>query len=152
MKLQAHIPTASIGARDWRAAKIALISLAGVSVLLLAWKAGASLDNLLLERLRMSSVEHREISVAHRVSLDLHLLSHRTDQWRRFSVAHALPANVALSQPYSIGIDERDAFEVFGETALRDLVAEGRTDRQLELRNDRALLMLMLLRLRPHRH
>jgi hypothetical protein len=31
-------------------------------------------------------------------------------------------------------------------------VAEGRTDRQLELRNDRALLMLMLLRLRPHRH
>ena len=36
MKLQAHMPTVTIGARDWRAAMIALVSLFTVSIIIVA--------------------------------------------------------------------------------------------------------------------
>ncbi len=51
MKLQAHLPAVSIGARDWRGAKIALVSLFGAAVLLLVLQSGVLLDNPLLEPL-----------------------------------------------------------------------------------------------------
>jgi hypothetical protein len=70
---------------------------------------------------------------------------------RRFSVAHQLPENVASSQPFSIGIDARDAFEIFGDSAQRDILADEKTVGQFQPRNDRLMLMLMLLRLHPHR-
>jgi hypothetical protein len=56
-----------------------------------------------------------------------------------------------LSQPYSIGIGARAAFEVFGEAALGDLLADERLERQLRPHDDRMLLMLMWLRLHTHR-
>jgi hypothetical protein len=151
MKLQAHIPALGVGARDWRAAKIALVSLGGAAALLLTLQSGVLLDNPLLEPLPKSSVAPPQISGAHRVSLNLRLSSDPVDQSRRFSVAHPLPADVAWSQPFSIGIDERVAFEVFGEGALRDLLADEGSERQLRSRNDRMLLMLMWFRLHTHR-
>jgi hypothetical protein len=151
MKLQAHMPAVSVGAQDLRAAKIALVSLFVAAALVLTLQSGILLNNPLPEPLRKSSVAGPQISDAHRVSLDLHWGSDPVDQWGRFSVAHPLPANVALSQPFSIGIDERVAFEAFGDAALRDLLADNRPERQLRPHNDRMLLMLMLLRLHTRR-
>ena len=42
-------------------------------------------------------------------------------------------------------------FEVFGEAALRRMLAKGRHERQLKPRHDRMMLMLMLLRLHSDR-
>jgi hypothetical protein len=150
MKLQAHLPSVSIGTRDWHAATIALAALLGVSILLLVMESGGLLNNLLFERFRPSSMRHSSIDVFHRVSLDIHSLGDQIDPTRQFSVAHQLPENVASSQPFSIGIDARVAFEVFGDSAQREMLADEDTVRQLQP-NDRLMLMLMLLRLHPHR-
>jgi hypothetical protein len=151
MKLQAHLPTVSIGTRDRHAATIALAALLGVSILLLVLESGGLLNNLLFERISPSSMSHSNIDVFHRVSLDIHSLGDQIDPMRQFSVAHQLPENVASSQPFSIGIDARLAFEAFGDSAQRDVLADENTVSQLRPRNDRLMLMLMLLRLHPHR-
>ena len=151
MKLQAHLPSVSIGARDRHTATIALVALVGVSILLLVMESGGLLNNLLFERFRPSSIRHSSADVFRRVSLDIHLLSDPIDRAGRFSVAHQLPENVASSQPFSIGSDARVAFEVFGDSAQRNILADENTVRQLQPRNDRLMLMLMLLRLDPHR-
>jgi hypothetical protein len=150
MKLQAHLPAVHIGARDWHAATIVLAALLGAAILLLALQSRGLLNNLLFERLQPSSMRHSSLDVFHRVSLDVHSLGDEIDPTRRFSVAHQLPENVASSQPFSIGIDARDAFEVFGDSAQRDILADEKTVDQLQP-NDRLMLMLMLLRLHPHR-
>jgi hypothetical protein len=151
MKPQAHIPTVSIGARDWRTATIALASLFGAAMLLLALESGILLNNPLFDRLRSAPIAPHHAGFAHRVSLDIHPLSNPISPTRRFSVAHQLPAKVASSQRFSIGGDERVAFEVFGETALSGMLADERTVRELNPHNDRLMLMLMLLRLPQHR-
>lgn len=151
MKLQAHLPSVSIAARDWHASKIALIGIFGVSILLFVLESGGLLNNLLFERLRPSPMRHSGADVFQRVSLDIHLLSEPIDQAKRFSVAHQPPENVASSQPFSIGSDARVAFEVFGDSAQRNILADENTVRQLQPRNDRLMLMLMLLRLHQHR-
>jgi len=151
MKLQAHLPTVSIGARDWRAAMIVLISLFGAAMLLLAIQSGVLLNNPLFERLPRPPIARPHMSVPRHVSLDLHLWDHPTSPWKGLSVAHPLPANVASSQPFSIGVDARVAFEVFGEAALREMLPEEKIVRQLKPRHNRLLLMLMLLRLHTHR-
>ena len=117
---------------------------------MLAVQSGGLLNNLLFERLQPSSMRHSSLDVFHRVSLDVHSIGDEIDPTRRFSVAHQLPENVASSQPFSIGIDARDAFEVFGDSAQRDILADEKTVDQLQP-NDRLMLMLMLLRLHPHR-
>jgi hypothetical protein len=152
MKVQAHLPAVAIGARNRRGAKIALVSLGVAALLLGAWKASGSLDNPILDALSISPIERSQISGAHRVSLDVHWLSLPADQSRRFSVAHPLPAEVASSQRYSIGADERAAFENFGEGALRELRGHERKAPQLKAGNNRLMLMLMLARLRPRRY
>ncbi|MGC2306259.1 MAG: hypothetical protein WA447_23295, partial [Candidatus Binatus sp.] len=149
MKLQAHLPSASIGARDWHAATIAWTALLGLSILLLVLESLGLLNNLLLEQFRPSPIRHSEVDTFHRVSLDIHSLSNPIDPIRRFSVAHQLPENVASSQPFSIGSGARVAFEVFGDSAQRNMLADENTVRQLKP-NDRLMLMLMLLRLHPH--
>jgi hypothetical protein len=141
MKLQAHMPTFSIGPRDWHAAMIALVSLLGAVVLLVALQSGVLSNNLLFSPLQTWSI----ISVPHRVSLDFHLSNPPIGPWERFSVAHPLPANVASSQRFSIAMDSRALFEVFGEAALRNMSAEKGPVPQLKPRNDRLILMLMLL-------
>lgn len=154
MKLQAHWPTVSINARDWRAAMIALVSLFGASIVLVTLQSGVLLDNPLFERLELSPVAGPRINllnVARGVSLDLHPSDYASELWKGFSVAHALPANVAWSQRFSIGAKERTAFEVFGDAALREILADERTERQLKPRHNRLLLMLMLLRLHEDR-
>jgi len=151
MKLQAHMPIVSIGPRDWRAAMIALASLFAVSILLLALQTDGLLNNPLLEHLRTPPAIHPHAAVLNRVSLDVHSLFTPTDPARRFSVAHQLPENVASSQPFSIGMDSRVAFEIFGETAHSELLADQNTLPQLQPRSDRLMLMLMLLRLHPQR-
>jgi hypothetical protein len=151
MKLQAHLPTVSVSARDWRAATVALVSLFGASMLLLAIQFGGLLNNPLVDRLRMLPVAHPDISGAHRVSLDLHFLSNPINPSRRFSVAHPLPADVTWPQRFSIGSDARLAFEGFGEAAHRDMRSNEKPVRQFQPHSDRMLLMLMLLRLHPHR-
>ncbi|MGA9724379.1 MAG: hypothetical protein WBQ86_18105 [Candidatus Binatus sp.] len=150
MKLQAHIPAVNLGTRDWRAAMIALVSLFAASVLL-TLRSGVLPNNSLLDLLRTPPIARPHISFSHRVSLDLHSGSPVVSPSRRFSVAHPQPANVASSQPYSIGIGARAAFEVFGEAALRNMPADPGTTSQLKPRNDRMMLMLMLLRLHTHR-
>src|ERR1700690_979614 len=102
MKHQAHIPTASIGARDWHVATIALFSLLGAALLLMATQSGVLLNNPLFERLRTSPSAHPHAGELNRVSLDVHSLFTPIDPARRFSVAHQLPENVASSQPFSI--------------------------------------------------
>ncbi len=152
MKLQAHMPTVSIGAREWRAAMIALVSLLGVSLLILALRSGGLVNNPLFERLGASPLARPHISVVRRVSLDLHSIGHPIEAWRHFSVAHPLPANVTSSQRFSVGADARLAFEIFGQKAIRNLLAEERAKRQLKPSHDRLMLMLMLLRLRTESH
>ena len=154
MKLQAHMPTVTIGARDWRAAMIALASLFGLSIIIVALRSGVLVNNPLFERLGASPLTRPHISVAHRVSLDLHLLDHPVEAWRQFSVAHPLPANVTSSQRFSIGGEARVAFETFGEAAIRNLLAKERSERPLKLkpRHDRLMIMLMLLRLHTQSH
>jgi hypothetical protein len=151
MKLQAHMPVGSIGVPHWSAAKIVFASLVGAAALVGTVESGVLLNNPLIESLRMSSVEDRQISGAHRVSLDLKLLSHGGNQLRRFSVAHPLPPEVASSQRFSIGTDARVGFEAFGDAALHALASKRRVPRP-QVRNDRMVLMLMLVRLRPHRY
>jgi len=151
MKLQAHLPTIGIGARDWHAATIALVSLVGAAVLLIATQSSVLLNNPLFERLRTSPATPPQTAALNRVSLDVHSLLAPIDPARRFSVAHQLPENVASSQPFSIGMDSRVAFEIFGETAHSELLADQSTLPQLQPRNDRLMLMLMLLRLHQHR-
>ena len=144
MKLQAHMPTFSIGARDWHAAMITLASLFGAAVLLLALQSGVLPNSPLLEGLQKSAVRHR-------VSLDLPLSHPPIGPWERFSVAHPQPANVASSQRFSIGMDARAVFEASGDAALRSLLAEKATVPRLKPRSDRLMLMLMLLRLDTRR-
>jgi hypothetical protein len=151
MKLQAHMPTVTIGARDWRATMIALVSLFAVSIIIVALRAGALVNNSWFERPGASPLTPH-ISVARRVSLDLHFIDHPVEAWRQFSVAHPLPANVTSSQRFSIGGEARVAFETFGQAALRKLLAKERTERQLKPSHDRLMLMLMLLRLHSQRH
>jgi len=150
MKLQAHMPTVTIGARDWRAAMIPLVSLFGVSIIIVALRSGALVNNAWFARLRASPLTPH-ISVARRVSLDFHFIDHPVEEWRQFSVAHPLPANVTSSQRFSIGGEARVAFETFGQAALRKLLAKERTERQLKQSHDRLMLMLMLLRLHSQR-
>ncbi len=151
MKLQAHMPTVTIGARDWRAAMIALVSLLGVSLLILGLHSGGLLNNPLFERFGALPFTH-PLSVSRRVSLDLHSLDYPIHVWRPFSVAHPLPANVTSSQRFSIGIEARLAFDVFGQNAIRNLLAKERTERHLKPSHDRLMLMLMLLRLHTQSH
>lgn len=120
-------------------------------MLLLALQSGVLLNDPLLERLQTSPIIP-QISVPHRVSLDLQLWNHPISSWKRFSVGHPLPANVASSQRFSIGMDARVVFEVFGAAALRDMLGEKGTVPQLKPRNDRLLVILMLLRLHTHRY
>ena len=152
MKLQAHMPTVTIGARDWRAAMIALASLFGLSIIIVALRSGVLVNNPLFERLGASTLAHPHISVAGRVSLDLHLIDHPVEWWRQFSVAQPPPADVTSSQRFSIGGEARVRFETFGEAALRNLLAKERSERQLKPRHDRLMIMLMLLRLRSQSH
>ena len=152
MKLQAHMPTDSIGARDWRAAMIAFATLFGLSIIIVALRSGVLVNNPLFERLGASPLARPHISVAGRVSLDLHLIDHPVEAWRQFSVAHPLPVDVTSSQRFSIGSEARVRFETFGEAALRSLMAKARSERQLKPSHDRLMLMLMLLRLHSQRH
>ena len=151
MKLQAHTPIVSIRARDWHAAMIALVSLLGAAMLLMATQSGALLNNPLFDRLRTPPGSLPKAPALNRVSLDVHSLFTPIDPARRFSVAHQLPENVASSQPFSIGMDSRVAFEIFGETAHSELIADQSTIPQLQPHNDRLMLMLMLLRLHQRR-
>ena len=151
MKLQAHLPSVSVGARDWHAATIALAALLGVSILLLVLESGGLLNNLLFARFRPRSIRNSSVDTFNRVSLDIHSLGDHIDPMRQFSVAHELPENVASSQPFSIGIDARVAFEAFGDSAQRNVLADEDTVSQLQPRNERLILMLMLMRLHPHR-
>ena len=150
MKSQAHLPIGSIGGSHWSTAKIVFASLVGAAALAGTVESRVLLNNPLLDSLRMSSVEDRQISGAHRVSLDAQIFRHSTEQLKRFSVAHKLPAEVATSQRFSIGADARAGFQVFGEAALRNLNSKKST-RKLEGSNQ-VMLMLMLARLRPHRY
>lgn len=151
MKQQAHIPTICIGARDWRPGAVALAALLGASALLLAAQSSFSLNNPPFERLLTASAVNPQIGVFDRVSLDIHSLGDPIDPATRFSVARPQPAYVASPQPFSIGLESRVAFEVFGETAHSELLTDERTLSDLQQRDDRLMLMLMLLRLRPHR-
>jgi hypothetical protein len=150
MKLQAHMPAVSIGARDWRAAMIALVSLLGVSALILALRSGGLVNNPLFERLGVSPLNRPQISVPRRVSLDLHS-DHPIDVLQPFSVAHSLPTNVTSSQRFTVGSEARIAFDVYGQSALHKL-ANGRREHQLKPSQDRLMLMLMLLRLHSQNH
>jgi hypothetical protein len=152
MKSQADLPAVAIEAPNRRGAKIALISLGVAALLLGAWKASGSLDNPILDALSISPIGHSQISGAHRISLEADWLSLPADQSRQFSVAHPLPDEVALPQRYSIGADERDAFESFGEAAFREMRENERRPAQVKAGDNGLMLMLMLSRLRPRRY
>ena len=148
MTPKTHIPTKGSVARGWGATMIALAALIGI---LLALESGLLHNNPLLKRLVPRSIIRSRDGVPDRVSLDLHLLSPSNNPARRFSVAHPPPANVTSSQLFSIGTDARGAFEVFGETAHSELIADDGSVAQIRPREDRLLMMLMLLQLHPHR-
>jgi hypothetical protein len=151
MKAQAHSPAVTISARgEWRTA-IGAGSFLGALLLILAVQSGVLFNDPLLDRWEASRNldyhVHSQISSTHRVSLNVHSLVPATRVWSGLSVAHALPANVALSQRFSVGAEARAVFEVFGASALRKMLASEKTDRQLRPTHDRLMLMLMLLRL-----
>jgi hypothetical protein len=148
MELKTHIPAKGSGARGWRATMLALAPLIGT---LLAVESGVLHNNPLLKRLVPRSITSSRDGVTDHVSLDLHLLSPSNDPTRRFSVAHPLPANVTSSQLFSIALDSRTAFEIYAETAHSELIADERTVPEIQPRNDRLMLMLMLLRMHERR-
>jgi hypothetical protein len=148
MTPKTHIPTKGSVARGWGATMIALAALIGI---LLALESGLLHNNPLLKRLVPRSIIRSRDGVPDRVSLDLHLLSPSNNPARRFSVAHPPPANVTSSQLFSIALDSRVAFEVFGETAQSELIADERTEPEIQPRDDRLMLMLMLLRIHDRR-
>jgi hypothetical protein len=148
MELKTQIPAKGIGRRGWSATMIALAALIGM---LLALESGLFHNNPLFKRLVPRSIIRSRDGVPDRVSLDLPLLSHSDNPARRFSVAHPLPANVTSPQLFSIALDSRVAFEIYGETAHSELIADERTVPELQPRNDRLMLMLMLLRLHERR-
>jgi len=148
MQSQAHLPIRGIGKSYWRGAKIVLASLVGAAALGGTAQSGVLLDNPLSDSQQMSSVEERQISGTHRVSLEVQWLNHSSDQLRRFSVAQEQPPDVAASQRFSIGASARVKFEAFGDAALRGLIRK-RPSRKVQTRNDQVMLMLMLARLRP---
>jgi hypothetical protein len=151
MKIQAHLPTVITGTRNRRAAAIAWVSLFAAVALMLALQSGGLLNNSLLGWMRTPPIIAAQISDPHRVSVNLHERNHPIGRRNGFSVANPLPANVPSSQQFSIGIDERIVFKAFGDAALRDMAADERTPPQLKPRNDRLILMLMLLGLGRHR-
>ena len=157
MKLRTHLSAVSIGARDWRAT-IAVGSLLGALVLILTVQSGVSFTNQSLDRLGASSstayhahLQKSSMQPQNSSTRSVSLIVLSPDQPSGFSVAHALPADVALSQRFSLGARARTAFEVFGERALRRMSANRRHERQLKPRHDRMMLMLMLFRLRDER-
>ena len=120
-------------------------------MVLLGLQTSGLLNNPSLERLTPWSITRLNAGLIDSISLDPRLLSDAINPTRRFSVAHPPPSNVASSQLFSIGTDARDAFEVFGETAHSQLIADDGTVAQIRPREDRLLMMLMLLQLHPHR-
>ncbi len=151
MKIKAHLPTVITGARNRGAAAIAWVSLFAAVALMLALQSGALLNDPLLGRMGTSPIVAAQISDPHRVSLNFHLRNHPIGRRKGFSVANPLPANFPSSQQFSIGIDDRIVFKAFGDAALRDMAADERTAPELKPRNDRLILMLMLLGLGRHR-
>jgi hypothetical protein len=148
MELKTHIAAKGSGAQGWGATMLALGALVGM---LLALESGLLHNNPFFKRLVPSSVIRSRDGVPDRVSLDLHLLSPSNDPARRYSVAHPLLANVTSSQLFSIALDSRTAFEIYGETAHSELIADERTAPEIQPRNDRLMLMLMLLRIHERR-
>jgi hypothetical protein len=148
MTPKTHIPTKDSGARGWRATMLALAALIGI---LLALESGMFHNNPLFKRLVPKSIIRSRDGVSDRVSLDLHLLSPSNSPVRRYSVAHPPPANVTSSQLFSVALDSRTAFEIYGETADSELIIDERTVPEIQPRNDRLMLMLMLLRIHEHR-
>ena len=148
MELKTQIPVKGIGTRRWRAAMLALAALVGM---LLALESGLLHNNPLFKRLVPKSIIRSRDGVSDRASLDLHLMSPSSNPAGRFSVAHPLPADVTSPQLFSIALDSRVAFEIYGETAQSELIADERTVQDLQPRSDRLMLMLMLLRLHEHR-
>ena len=120
-------------------------------MVLLGLQTSGLLNNPLIERLTPWPITRLNAGLIDRVSLDPRLLSDAINPARRFSVAHPQPANVTSSQLFSIGTDARGAFEVFGETAHSELIADDGNVAQIRPREDRLLMMLMLLQLHPHR-
>jgi len=151
MKLQTNMPTIGVRARDWRAIMMALAALVAASMVLIGLQTVGLLNNPLLERGTPWSITQLHDGARQLVSLDPRPSADANNPARRFSVAHPQPANVTSSQLSSIGTDARGAFEVFGETAHSEMLADDRTLPQFEPREDRLLMMLMLLQLHPHR-
>jgi hypothetical protein len=155
MKAQAHLPAVTIGARgEWRAA-IGVGSFLGALLLILAVQSGVLFSDPLLDGWEASPNPeyqvHSQNSSTRRVLLNVRSSNQAASPWSGFSVAHALPANVALSQRFSVGADARASFRGFGETALRKMLAKERAERQMRPAHDRLMLMLMLLRLHSDR-
>jgi hypothetical protein len=151
MKIQAHFSTDhTTGTRNWHASMIGFVALFGAWALLLTLQSGALLSSPLLERMRTSPAIGSEIGGPHRVSLNLHSWKHPSDQWKQFSVANPPPVNVAQAQQFSIGVDERGVFKAYGDAAIRDMSGEKEAVPQPQARNDRMVLMLMLLGLGTH--
>ena len=148
MELKTQIPAKGIGTRGWSAAMLALAALVGM---LLALESGLFHNNPLFKRLVPKSIIRSRDGVSDQASLDLHLMSPSSNPAGRFSVAHPLPADVTSPQLFSIALDSRVAFEIYGETAQSELIADERTVQDLQPRSDRLMLMLMLLRLHQHR-
>lgn len=128
-----------------------MIALAALIGILLALESGLFHNNPLFKRLVPRSIVRSRDGVSDRASLDLHLLSPSNNPARRFSVAHSLPADVTSPQLFSIALDSRTAFEIYGETAHSELISDESTEPEIQPRSDRLMLMLMLLRLHEHR-
>src|SRR5258708_16244582 len=123
MKLQAQMPTVSIGAREWRTAMIALVSLLGAVILVLALQSDLLLNNPLIERLRTPLIGHPHSGVSRRVSLDLHLLDPSIGGAQQYLVAHPLPTKVAWSQRFSVRPGPPGAFADFRDSTTLPLLA-----------------------------
>ncbi len=128
-----------------------MLALAALVGMLLALESGLFHNNPLFKRLVPKSIIRSRDGVSDQASLDLHLMSPSSNPAGRFSVAHPLPADVTSPQLFSIALDSRVAFEIYGETAQSELIADERTVQDLQPRSDRLMLMLMLLRLHQHR-
>ncbi|HEY6394827.1 MAG TPA: hypothetical protein VIX12_05370, partial [Candidatus Binataceae bacterium] len=81
MKIQAHLPEFGIGAREWRAGMIALISLSAASALLLTLHSTGAVNNSPFDRIASPLMVQSNTQVPHRIALDVSPLKHRSMLW-----------------------------------------------------------------------
>lgn len=152
MRIQAHPPAVGIGAREWRATMIVLISLFAASALLLTLHSAGIVNSALFDRSGSSSIIRSKINSAHPVTLGVLPLKLQSVHWRAFSVAHAQPSRVAAMQRFSLGREALASLDAFKRSKEAHLSTVWRQRPGRRFGHGNLLFSLMLLQMNRANH